>query len=255
MKPVVPQPIGGPDPDPIPVTAVPGRLRGLSGQFVIRVGDGDGGVGGVRGAGVICGKGGPDPETEAASPGRLRGLSGKYVDVDGDGRVGGVRGAGAIGGKGGPYPETEAASPGRLRGLSGKHVDVDGDRGDGGVRGVGAFGGKESWTGVQRRRQRRLRHVSGDIVNRDDVLKFVADTNKLSRQKKGGFETGPKLHGPSTSCYLCSSGLAVCLGKGCMGKGKLYEEIGEKSCSPPASKPVTSPSPSVIPGLVLSPNR
>ena len=47
MKPVVPQPIGGPDPDPIPVTAVPGRLRGLSGQFVIRVGDGDGGVGGV----------------------------------------------------------------------------------------------------------------------------------------------------------------------------------------------------------------
>ena len=92
-------------------------------------------------------------------------------------------------------------------------------------------------------------------MNRDDVLKFVADTNKLSRQKKGGFETGPKLHGPSTSCYLCSSGLAVCLGKGCMGKGKLYEEIGEKSCSPPASKPVTSPSPSVIPGLVLSPNR
>ena len=210
MKPVVPQPIGGPDPDPIPVTAVPGRLRGLSGQFVIRVGDGDGRDGGVRGAGVICGKGGPDPETEAASPGRLRGLSGKYVDVDGDGRVGGVRGAGAI-------------------------------------------GGKESWTGGQRRRQRRLSHVSGD--NRDDVLKFVADTNKLSRQKKGGFETGPKLHGPSTSCYLCSSGLAVCLGKGCMGKGKLYEEIGEKGCSPPASKPVTSPSPSVIPGLVLSPNR
>ena len=214
MKPVVPQPFGGPDPDPVPVTAVPGRLRGLSGQFVTGVGDGDGGVGGVRGEGV-----------------------------------------GGKGSKGGPDPETEATSPGRLRGLSGKHVDVDGDRGDGGVRGVGAFGGKESWTGVQRRRQRRLRHVSGDIVNRDDVLKFVADTNKLSRQKKGGFETGPKLHGPSTSCYLCSSGLAVCLGKGCMGKGKLYEEIGEKSCSPPASKPVTSPSPSVIPGLVLSPNR
>ena len=76
MKPVVPQPFGGPDPDPVPVTAVPGRLRGLLGQFVIRVGDGDGRDGGVRGAGVICGKGGPDPETEAASPGRLRGLSG-----------------------------------------------------------------------------------------------------------------------------------------------------------------------------------
>ena len=52
MKPAVPQPMeGGPEPDPKPVTTVPGRLRGLSGQYVAGAGDGDGGARGDRGDG------------------------------------------------------------------------------------------------------------------------------------------------------------------------------------------------------------
>ena len=194
MKPVVPQPFGGPDPDPVPVTAVPGRLRGLSGQFVTGVGDGDGGVGGVRGAGVR-GKGGPDPETEATSPGRLRGLSGKCAEVDGD--------------------------------------------------------GGERWTVVQRRRQKTDDVAGDDSVTRGDVLQFVQDTNKLCRQKRGGFAPGPKLRVQSEGCFLCSSGLAVCLGNSC--KGKKKEQEATRS-SPPLVRPVPTSS-SLIPGLVLSADR
>ena len=222
MKPAVPQPMeGGPEPEPKPVATGPGRLRGLPGQYVAGAGDGDGGAGGDRGVGVDRGESGegvgrkpePDPKPVATVPGRLRGLPGQYVAGAGDGDVGagGDRGAGV-------------------------------DRGESGARRDGDGG---PWFDVQRRKKANFDGFYAHTTGHDDILQFVADVNKHSRQKRGGFAPGPSFVGPINGCPLCGSGLATCLGKSCLGK----PNIGS-SGSVTRREPVQAPlPPSTIPGL------
>ena len=81
------------------------------------------------------------------------------------------------------------------------------------------------WLQVPERRSRK-KVIDNDNHSKVDLLKFVENTNKFVRQKRGGTKEAPIVP-DSSYCIICSDGDGICLGQSCKGKRRVPVPVPE----------------------------